>query len=282
MPTSKELARDAKEFVSSNRSWMWEYIKPLLPYLVVCGLISEVGRIYYSDLFSLAGIASAYLMACFALSWHRAVLLGPKEEHKVNPFSIESKYRPFLVAFFLVAVVPVLFGVLGGLIVGVAIGMANKGVGGNGIVLLSGLFLMGSVVFGTIKAMRLSFLLPARAVGVKISSKGATKVSRGLLWLFFVASFRVSLGPICLGILSFIVILIVLMMAFPSEGFEQNKSAQLTASLLFFFPVLWLQVIMAARYVTVLSYLYQWSVQNRFKKSSSGKVPVVSSDAFAS
>lgn len=259
-PEVLTLVRDAKEFVSSNRGWVFEYLKPLLPYLLICGFTSAVAPVY-SPLFQAANVGVVCLMACFALSWHKAVLSGLSLDHKVNLYSWgKTKDKEFFSAFFLVAITPLLFGALGGVFLGAAMYYKTPW-----IVIFGVSLFFGFVFWGILKSLSLSFMLPARAVGVKISGKAAEKISKGLIGKFFWACFCLSLGPILFFFLFVIAVIVVVGLVL---GMKDNPHVDVLLPLLLVLPALYLKVILVARYVTVLSFLYQWSVQNRFKSQN--------------
>lgn len=256
-PTSKDLARKSRAFVIDNHNWVIEYIKPMLPYIVVFAVISGAGSLY-SKAFEFIDLATAYMLACFALSWHRAVLLGLKHEHRVNPFKIGKDEKPFLLAFLVIALLPIAFGAGGGVLLFGAAASKNT----LAVVVATVVFFV-LLIIAAIKAMRWSFMLPARSVGVKLSTKEASQISKGLLGRLFWAAIRAIIVP---GLI-FMVIVFVLafgaafMVGEVTEGVVTMPEIIVSAVLSLMEAAF--QIFATALNVTILSYLYQWAVQNR-------------------
>lgn len=275
--TSREVALDARMFVRSNLGWVWEAMKPILPYIIVFSLAGLAAEVYfpidkhelknYSKSYLLIGVAGpisvsfilSYFWACFAMSWHRIVLLGARRENLVSPLSLPPGSRGFFLAFYFIALLPFLLGMSGGVIFGI---LAYFKV--TALTVTGGLIGLSLIVLGVYKALQFSFLLPARSVGVNLTRAGAKKVSKGLLWTFVVASVRATWRQ---GLLLFLVIVVVILIA-AVVGFILKigeKDLESLAGVFMFAPALYFQAVLVALNVTLLSFLYQWSVQNRFK-----------------
>lgn len=249
----------------------------MLPYIIVLSLASLAVEVYfpidkhelknYSKSYLLIGVAGpisvsfilSYFWACFAMSWHRIVLLGARRENLVSPLSLPPKSRGFFLAFYFIALLPFLLGMAGGLVFGI-FSYFNM----IALSLIGGLICFGLIALGVYRALQFSFLLPARSVGVNLTRAGAKKVSKGLLWTFIVASIRATWRQ---GLLLFLVIVVVILIA-AVVGFILKigeKDLESLAGVFMLGPVLYFQAILVALNVTLLSFLYQWSVQNRFK-----------------
>jgi hypothetical protein len=289
--TSREVALDARMFVRSNLGWVWEAMKPILPYIIVFSLAGLAAEVYfpidkhelknYSKSYLLIGVAGpisvsfilSYFWACFAMSWHRIVLLGPRRENLVSPLSLPPGSRGFFLAFYFISLLPFLLGVSGGIIFGI---LAYFKV--TALTVTGGLIGLSLIVLGVYKALQFSFLLPARSVGVNLTRAGAKKVSKGLLWTFVVASARATWRQALLSVL--VIVLIILVASVVQFILKIGEhELELLANFLLFAPTFYFQAIFLALNVTLLSFLYQWSVQNRFKEkkkvsSEAGETPV--------
>lgn len=275
--TSREVALDARMFVRSNLGWVWEAMKPMLPYIIVLSLAGLAAEVYfpidkhelknYSKSYLLIGggasvftsFTLSYFWACFAMSWHRIVLLGARRENLVSPLSLPPGSRGFFLAFYLIALLPFLLGMAGGVVLGVFSYFQV-----TALSLMGGLIGLSLIVLGVYKALQFSFLLPARSVGVNLTRAGAKKVSKGLLWTFIVASFRATWRQ---GLLLVLVIILTILVTALVQFILKTSEEQLglIASALLLVPGLYFEAILVALNVTLLSFLYQWSVQNRFK-----------------
>ncbi len=284
--TSRKAALDARMFVRSNIGWVWEAMKPILPYIIVFSLASFALESYfpvdkqqiqnYSKLYLAIGVAGpisvslilSYFWACFAMSWHRIVLLGARRENLVSPLSLPPKSRGFFLAFYLIALLPFLLGMAGGIVLGV-FSYFNM----IALSLIGGLICFGLIALGVYRALQFSFLLPARSVGVNLTRAGAKKVSKGLLWTFIVASIRATWRQ---GLLLVLVLILTILVTALVQFILKTSEEQLglIAGALLLVPGLYFQAILVALNVTLLSFLYQWSVQNRFRAKKH-----VSSDA---
>ncbi len=266
-PRSGELAAEARQFVRDNRKFFWDYLKPLLLPFIVMDAIASIGSVL-SPGFAIAGLVTAYMSACFVLAWHRAVLLGPKSSHAVNPFNLKKGEGGFILIFFLVAVTPAI--VMGCGLIPLLGAAAMKN-----IVLTVAAALVTVVVFfyAIILGMSFAFLLPARSVDVKLSFREARKIAKGLLWNLFWTGIRVSVGPAFLigiwyGIMAAVVTHVPGMSVMRTD-FTGRDHEELTlngATVLYLvggLPLIYFHFMIVARNVTVLSKLYQWSVQNR-------------------
>lgn len=275
--TSREVALDARMFVRSNLGWVWEAMKPMLPYIIVLSLASLAVEVYfpidkhelknYSESYLLIGIGGSvstqlilsYFWACFAMSWHRIVLLGARRENLISPLSLPPKSRGFFLAFYFIALLPFLLGMAGGIVLGVLSYFETIALS-----LMGGLICFGLIALGVYRALQFSFLLPARSVGVNLTRAGAKKVSKGLLWTLIVASVRATWRQ---GLLLFLVIVVVILITAVVQVILKigEKDFVSLAGVFMLGPVLYFQAILVALNVTLLSFLYQWSVQNRFK-----------------
>ncbi len=254
-PRIGALFSDSKAFVIENKSYAMDYLRPLLPGIIVCEAISQIGGSHFKWL-ALLAIVTAYLYACFALAWHRAVLLGPKAEHAVNPFALKKGEGRFILAFFGISMIPALFALVAAIPLAISTSMHAS--------FLTAIFaclLIAGVIYAVIISLRYVFILPARSVNVNIPLSEAKQISRGLiltllsagmLW-FFLAGVAIALWTF---VTAFIIHGII--------GLPPGSMAGATAMFIFSgLPAIFVNVAIMAMNVTILSRLYQWSVQNR-------------------
>ncbi|HTK84222.1 MAG TPA: hypothetical protein VL625_03975 [Patescibacteria group bacterium] len=267
MPKSGELAADARQFVRDNKKFFWDYLKPLLLPFIVMDAIAHVGATI-SPAFTIASLVTAYISACFVLAWHRAVLLGPQSNHAVNPFLLKKGEGGFILIFFLVAITPAAV-MMCGLLPVIGAALTKNMV----LTVVASLVTIVAFVYAIILGMSFAFVLPARSVGVKLSFREARKIARGLIWKLFWTGIRVSFGPAFLiglwyGIMAVVVISMPGMSVMKTDfaGKNQEELTMPGAAILYLvggLPLIYFHFMIVARNITVLSKLYQWSVQNR-------------------
>jgi hypothetical protein len=266
-PTTGELAADARQFVRDNKKFFWDYLKPLLLPFIVMDAITSIGPTL-SPAFGIAALVTAYISACFVLAWHRAVLIGPKSSHAVNPFILKQGEGGFIFLFFLVALIPVAVTMCGMIPLVCAAAIKNMM-----LTVVASLLLIVALVYALILGLSFTFVLPARSVGVKLSFREARKIAKGLLWKLFWTGVRVSFVPAFLmglwyGIAAALVSTVPGMSVMKTD-FTGKEHEELTfngATIVYLvagLPLIYVNFIIVARNVTVLSKLYQWSVQNR-------------------
>jgi hypothetical protein len=260
-PEIGELSRGAKEFVHDNQAYLIDFARPLVAFMLIAEAMQRIGPSVSKGFELPAVLITSYFSACFVLAWHRTSLLGARREYKVNPFRLKTGEGWFIITFFLLALVTVAFVVIG-LVPGIALAAMTHSVG------LSVLVSFAAVIAAIVFAMRFMFMLPARSVNASLSWGEAWHISQGLIWRLFAATFRANF----LLILLVIAIAIVAGIAVFSLHFyvmdEQNRfTLTLPGSIVMFLilgiPVVLINFVALARGVTVLSRLYQWSVQNR-------------------
>jgi hypothetical protein len=260
-PSSKELARKARVFVRENRNWMIEYIKPMILYILACNLIVAFGE-PYSSIFNLIRIVPVYLFACFAMSWHRAVLLGVKHEHKINPLKPNKEDISFFMIFFVVTLAPFFLSLI------VLWALSGDWFGRVGITKENSYLIfvyIACYILVTAKVLPLSFVLPARSVGSNMSRRETLAVSKGLVFRLISTSFRATVLPIIGAFFAYVVVSFICVSIYglfvEIIGIKDTSETVGKVLLAVFSPIA--ETWLVALNVTILSYLYQWAVQNR-------------------
>ncbi len=254
-----QLIGDAKDFVFGNFDALKEQAKVIFPLLLLLELINALGHgsgIVWIQL--VTAIPSLYLLACFALSWHRASLQGPQYGQNVNPFAPAREDWKFIGLFIGFVFVPLVAGVLyGALAGGVSAALQSKAV--VTLIVIGGIILF---IYVMITLLRLSFMLPARSVGVPLSMADAKRSSRGLLWKLIGSGFLVAMVFYIAVLIYMIIVGIIVGVAVGSA-----TGTGLAGGLIQFFltiPVFAGTFILTAMNVTILSRLYQWGIQNNY------------------
>ncbi|HTK83459.1 MAG TPA: hypothetical protein VL625_00100 [Patescibacteria group bacterium] len=274
IPGIRKLARDGVQFVRANRAYVIDYARPTLVPILAAGAFATIG-LYMSQRQSfgesrslithavllVTSLISLYGKACFVMAWHRASLLGPKREHRVNPFGLKQGEGRFFGVFLGISLLGVLAGILaGGLIVVVQIKTSSLFAS-----LISGLV---AIIVGYTLTLRCAFLLPARSVGADMSWGEAQRTSKGLMWNWVAAVFIADFWLMCL-VLSITAAIYALLFATGLAHLADDHALVVTGPgclLLYLFgtiPCALISFVMIARGITILSWLYQWSVQNR-------------------
>lgn len=259
-PTTGELSRGAKDFVRENQAYLIDYARPVFILMLIAEVLTRVGPLYGKTLTMTGPLLMSYCTACFMLAWHRAALLGPKREHKVNPFALKPGEGRFVGLFFSIALVMILFVIMGIVpAVLVAAGLHSKGLA----VVLGVIVGIGAIIL----SMRFMFMLPARSVNAPSSWGEAWRLSSGLIWPLCIGSLRACILPaLLIGLIAYVAIMIL----FASHliSIDDNKEVvwtlpgAITMVIIEGIPMLVINLVILARGVTVLSRLYQWSVQN--------------------
>ncbi len=134
------------------------------------------------------------------------------------------------------------------------------------------------VIYGVILSMRMMFMLPARSVNARISWHEARQISRGLLWKLVWAGFWWTVAVALLfglwsGVVQGVGYIIFGRPVVPSPGAVDPVSIAAMVYMFVFvtIPQVLVRFYLTAFGVTILSRLYQWSLQNRPLVSSSSK-----------
>jgi hypothetical protein len=261
-PRSKELAKDAIEFVKDNSVYLREYAMPVVIPLMLMQAMEKVGPVYWEWFNYVAAFIASYFNACFMLAWHRAALLGPKSEHKVNPFALKVGEGKFILIFFGIALICALVFAAGFWPLLILSPHPDRAPVSFMI------FLTVLLIIVTIISLRLMFMLPARSVNSPIGIKESWRISRGLAWRLFAGSFRTTIMPMLL-ITVFALVAGAIAYACHFFQFDEEKNVlkiTLPGAVIMAIgegiPFVIINFIIVARAVTILSRLYQWSVQN--------------------
>jgi hypothetical protein len=265
-PSIKALILESHRFAWGNRDWAFYYLVPLIIPILVFSALSQLGSYFY-DILGVFELGAMYLYACFALSWHRAFLMGPRSGHRVSPLHLKPGEGKFILAVSALGVAPILLA----LVLFIPFALAG-GIGGEAGLLIGALFAVPVLIYGGIKIARCFFILPAKSMNVAISLKEADRISRGLLLPFLVTSMMfVTLFLIVTGIPAGLIMLQEILAAIHAESDDiESTVAEMfsfrTSLMMFIFVTLpsiplWLYTI--ALNVGILSRLYQWAVQER-------------------
>ena len=157
--------------------------------------------------FSAGGVAMVFLSAVAmavaflwsAVAWHRFILL---EEYPgaTGPRWNGAAIWRYFVAGIVLGLVLVLLGVALGIVVGIA-SFAFGRPGGDGAMVLGAVLMFALVVVPLILvSYRLSPILPAAAVGERLSIKDAWAATRGAFWPFLILAIVTSLASWALGL----------------------------------------------------------------------------------
>lgn len=249
------LVGEAKDFVFSNLDVLKSHLIVIFPFVLLFELINNFGEAFGATWVALLTfIPILYLYGCFALSWHRSSLMGASPDHAVNPLELRPENKGFILLFFGVAGLPFLFGIL----MGAGVGLAS--VGGEIALGIALIIAIPVSIWGIIQLIRISFLLPARSVDVKLSLADARRASRGLIGKIFLSGVVVTFAfSLVIMLYALIVGLVVGIITTGSEP------SPLTTGLTMFIlgiPMIVAGFVYTAINVTILSRAYQWGIQN--------------------
>jgi hypothetical protein len=183
-----------------------------------------------------------------------------KREYGVNPFSLKQGEGAFVGVFFALTLVMILSIVLV-FFPAVIVGIATRSIGFAVLITLA--LSIAAIAF----SMRFSFLLPARSVNVIVSWGESWRISRGLSWRLIAAVIAADFMPFLLNALIIMIVYAALgrlgMMQTDEMGFPRpTPSGSIVFYIFAGIPGTLIGFVMIARGVTILSRLYQWSVQN--------------------
>lgn len=262
-PTVFTLAGDAKNFVFANLDALKNQAMLLFPMVLVLEFLNSLGRGYDMRwIEALTAIPLILVYACFALSWHRTSLMGPGVSQPVNPFSLEKRDWGFIGVFFGFIFLPFLVGLLYGVVVGIMVGIADRTVG-KAVSVIIVLIAIPIFIWGLITLIRLSFLLPARSVGVKLTFAEARRSSKGVLWPLIGTGMVFALMYIIpLLIYGMIVAAIVGVGAMASGAENVTTPSMALVQFIISVPILAVNFLITALNITALSRAYQWGIKN--------------------
>lgn len=204
IPGIRKLRRDSVQFVRVNRAYVIDYARPTLLPILTAGAIANIG-VYIAQNHSISEfrwffghavllvsmVISLYGRAYFVMAWHRASLLGPKREHRVNPFGLRKGEARFFGVFLGISLIVMLAGMFGGAV------MAIVHINTRSL-FTSLISAIVAIIVGYSLTLRFAFLLPARSVGADMSWGEAQRASKGLMLNWFVAVIVADFWLVCL------------------------------------------------------------------------------------
>jgi hypothetical protein len=257
-PGIRELSSGAKMFVRDHNADLRHCAKSVLAPIIVTQAIGTIGAAVW-PLLGLFQLVALYFWCCFILDWHRLVLLGRSSVATVNPFRLKAGEGKFILVFLIITLLNFCPSILA-LILGSA---GNR----------PGFWPLFVAIAGPIAAivlsLRFSFMLPAQSVNVQLTLGETGPISYGLKWRLFAAGLVTSFLPALLIMLMVLIVHFVNGSVLHFIEVDGAKQGQLTlpgavlAFVLAGIPSVFIYFVIMARNVTVLSRLYQWSVQNR-------------------
>lgn len=254
-PGILELVGSSWDYFIENKEIYWSHIKPLLPFIIALEIggqiIGKMGMDGAALVFSLFLI---YFYACYALACHKTSLMGPSTDNTTNPFSIKPEDKRFFKFFYLMFFIPLCVGFVIG-----AGGAAMAKSGSGGLVMLAAVVAVVAFIYMMIELMRISFILPASSVGMKINIKEARQVSKGLLWKLVGSTGLLSI--IAVVIIMLYTMIVGLTVAIILAGVGQGP-VQYFFEAIFALPILLFNIVLTGMFVNILSRLYQWGMQH--------------------
>lgn len=259
------LSKVSYQFVRNNMSSLIGQIKIFFPFILVLKLAQVLSAYHgYTVLTFGLFVITLAIYALFALSWHRVSLQGASKAEIALPHKMGKVEWAFVGLFFLMILIPF----VGGAVIGFSGGMIrgyHERIGQDMSVGMKGImaFIYLAFIFVIMTAVtRLSFILPARSVGVPLSFKDAWRASKGTVWPF--------LGSNIVFILFFVLVLVLysvavsVAMAIASGGVEPDVQSlpQLMVRYVVGIPVEAGAMMVTAVIVSSLSFAYQWGIQN--------------------
>ena len=249
------LSGEAKNFVFSNIDALKSHLKIIFPMILLVEIINQIGYITNITMMpALTLVPALILYASFALGWHRASLRGVEHSPTINPLRLDREDFKFVGLFFGLTTIPV----IAALLIGFFYGVVSRG---GGVMAAIGIVAVIVATVFLIRAMlQLSFLLPARSVGVGISFKEARQSSKGLLFPLIGASMIFGLlFTIILVVYSGVVGAVV---TFVSGDVEPQGLGLGFVGFILSLPVYISTFVLTALNITALSRAYQWGMQN--------------------
>ncbi len=257
-PGAFVLSRDAANFTFSNLRLLLNHAKVVFPLLIICLAVEQAGKVYKfggSWLWFVLTFGTLFIYACFILAWHRSSLQGPDTAHERNPFTLKREDWKFVGLFCGVSAV---LGFLLNLI-----GFSMQYVlpaYGDMVVKAGGIAAVVVMIFVLLLFLRVSFLFPAKSVGVALNWADSGRASKGLVWPLLGANLIFCL----IFIVAFSVYMVVVTMVAESGAGDATISpvtAVIIGSVIET-PVVFAGLVYVALSVTALSRAYQWGIQN--------------------
>ena len=255
------LSKESTLFAFSNVSLFFNHIKIIFPLILLCAVIKQAGKLAGGEWVTyVIAAVTLFLYGCFALAWHRSCLQGPDKAHERNPINLKGDDWNFIGLFFGITA---LFGIAMEALNQLAVNILPKY--GHGIATLGGLgvvVVMGLVMFFFI---RVSFLFPARSVGVKLSWTDAKRASKGLVWPLI--GTNIIFGLIFVVAFSVYAFIVGFIVTVARDGVKPDRMEGFLTDLLLSMPILMAAFFLIAMCITALSRAYQWGIQNNEVKA---------------
>ena len=250
-----ETSRNIQDFVSANKSTLFEIFKPLVPYIVGLLFMDTIITIFMQKSgsvhdFSLGSLITAYFFSILVITWHRVVIHGPDNFERVNPFKPKKHELVFMGMGILLGILMVIGGAVVGAI-GAVLGPFGLLVGITGV-------LVGAIYL----SYKVCFYFPAKAVNSSITLKESFGLTKGYIWKLMGATFMASLKTIGLMI-AYIVVVLVGGAAVFGYIFGMGVITHLVIFALGLPLSLYFQPLLTAYGVTGLSNYYMHAMQNK-------------------
>ncbi len=246
-----------KNFVSEHNVYIWKIWIPLIPYLVILSLLEFFiynmdNQEYEANLNFASSIVYYYFFAILAINWHRLVIRGSDKFLPMKFFNPTNDERWFIVF----AIIIGLFDNVSALLFKKVILFLNIGSFAQGFSIGVSLGLISTYFI-----YRISFIFPARAVGIKMSFLESFRMTKGTFWKFFFSSFFASFWLFCFMMLSMIIIMLPIMLLSPHfEDVNSSTFIIMLPIMLYFQPKL---IVIG---VTALSNYYMYAMEQQGKQ----------------
>ncbi len=245
------LTKESVGFVFGNIGTLVRHLRIIFPVLLFLMILEIVGTSNGMAFMPAVTLIPNFILMClFVLSWHRVSLMGTGSDHSIDPFNLRQYDWGFIGIVLLLGLIPAvpLF------LVGFAVGYAN-GTGANINPGFAGLLLIPIMIALFVVLTKLYFVLPARSVGVKLTFREAWMISRGATWPVIGSMMLMGVG---LMIAAFIFLFVFGIIAGLFGGGEMST----VSAFILMVPILVIQFLFGAIYITLLSRAYRWGAEN--------------------
>lgn len=260
-----ETARNVKTFCKENKAHFRKLLIPLLPSLVISGMIpyTPFSEMLRNVLTVLILLFQTYLYTILAVQWHRFTILGPDSDQEIKIFEKKMgvwHYLGFVLIIFLIFLAIMLPSILITYVFHTAISTP---------ILIIGIFSFWLIA--TYITSRIGIVLPSIAVGNYLTIKDAFALSKGIVSKIIFASMVATAKPLLLTLANLLLYFIIVgIFAANNPEFEKTVDTNIGFSILtniVFLPMLvYLQPWMTILGVTSLSNYYLWATQNAEKQ----------------
>lgn len=273
-PRVTALVGNSIRFLWQNQNTAWAALRPVFMFIVPLFFITywasytvEVAKEVGHDvegwvylLLIVASVLQTFFVACCILSWHR-MYFNADERYVIDPAAFrEGDLRAVLSLLCLFVAPAAFFLLMGGVFFLLSVVMPEGAAGiGAGIL---GVALIVFMIYAAVQFARFFFVVPAWALGHDVTLMEARRLSKGLLWKLFAASFLMGLALFALIVAVVVVggipLLIIAALVTLPEWVGHVLWALMNAggTLLSLFL-----------YTSILSQLYQWAIENRAAES---------------